>query len=494
MKTTCSKWAVMAALFCGVTAMQAQTYTYVQPSGVKVVKAEAERDRKSGQAFVRIEFDLGTTHVNSNHSLVLQPVIMSPNGPMRELPRVVINGRKRSIIRKRQGVNELAVYQAVTDTTVRRYNRKAQSVSYRVALPFEAWMTRSNIIVREQVMGCADCQISADDCVANPLLTGVFAPTYPERFYTSTMMPAAELRKERSEKFAATFTYRVNRTELVRDYADNARKLAEVDTVIATIKAKPNATVSYIDIVGYASPEGSAEGNVRLSKGRAEAFQKYLMDKHGLSRSQMRVNWYGSDWDGLLAVLDKGDVLSLEDCSYIAGLIRTSHRDDKMRKQLINYKYGVPYKALLENVYPALRRNEYTVSYSVGLFDLEQARRVIHTHPDLMSLHEMYTVASSYPKGSAENKAALEVAYRFFPHAVENRVNRSERLIEAGEYSEALRLLEGVNTPEADNNRGVCYAKQEKATEALVYFERAAKAGNPAAATNLKELQDYLSQ
>lgn len=489
MKTMSSKWIMTVALACGVSPLLAQTLT--QPSGIKITQAEALRNRKDGLAQLRMSVDLNDVRVGSNHSLVLTPIIVSANGQSRELPAVVMNGRKRHIIRKRERVAETAAYQAATDTTLRRYNKTAQSLVYDVAVPYENWMSRANIMVREEVLGCADCQIREAD---RPLLAGVFTPFYPEQFYTSNVTPAAELRKERSEKFAATFTYRVNRTELLPNYADNARKLAEVDEVFATIKAKPNATVSYIDIAGYASPEGTTEGNMRLSKGRAEAFQNYLMNKHGLSRNQMRVNWYGSDWDGLLAVLDKTELISREDAGYLANLIRTGNRDDKMRKQVISYKYSVPYKVLLEEVYPSLRRNEYTVSYTISAFSLEEARRVIHTHPELMSLHEMYTVASSYPARSAERKQALDIAYKFFPDAPESRINRSEWLIEAGEYAEALRLLDGLNTPEANNNRGVCYAKQEKATEALPYFESAARVGNQAATVNLKQLQEYLAE
>lgn len=488
-----SKWILMLGLMCGAVAFEAQAQSLTQPSGVKIVDAAAQRDRKGGVAQVRMHLDLTALRVSSNRSVVLTPVIVSGNGAVqRDLPSVVIDGRKRGIIRQRLEADALPAYQAVADTVLRRYNKRTQAFAYDVSVPFEAWMVRSNIVMREDVYGCADCQVDTD--TLPPFLTGVFVPNYPERFFTSNLMPAAELRKERSEKFAATFTYKVNRTELLANHADNARKLAEVDTVIATIKAKPNATVSYIDIAGYASPEGSAEGNVRLSKGRAEAFQQYLMRKHRLSQSQMRVSWYGSDWDGLLAVLDKGEVIPKEDADYLANLIRTSNRDDKMRKQLINYKYSVPYKALLDNVYPSLRRNEYTVSYSVGLFDLEQARRVIYTHPELMSLHEMYTVATSYPQGSEERRKAFEVAYKFFPDAPENRISRSEQLIEAGKYDEALGLLEGLNVPEALNNRGVCYAKQEKPEVALPLFEAAAKAGNQPAAMNLKQIQEYLAQ
>lgn len=500
MKLRSSKWMITAFLTCAAMAAQAQLL--VQPSGAKITQAEAVRNQAGTLAQVRMQIDLTAVRMSSNESLVLTPTLVSADGQTHALPSVVVEGRKRNIINLRRAKHGAV---QVVDTTLRRYSHEQQQVAYEAEVPYAVWMRGANVVVREEVRGCADCPVRVSDGLATPLLAGVFGgvpitPVQPivtppvvkqpvaKPWLIASMTPKAELRKERSEKFEATFTYRVNRTELVRSFEDNARKLDEVDEVIKTIKAKPTAKVSYVDIAGYASPEGNAANNMRLSRGRAEAFEQYLMDKHGLSRSQMRVNWYGSDWDGLLAVLDRGEVINPEDAKHIANIIRTGRRDDAMRMEIINYKFSVPYMILLNVVYPKLRRNEYTVSYTVDAFDLETARRVIWTNPELLSLHEMYTVAASYAVGSAEHKHALETAYTFFPNAPESRVNRSEALINAGQYAEALRLLEGVDVAEAKNNIGVCYAKQGHVEEAHRYFSQAAQAGSATAVANLKLL------
>ena len=75
---------------------------------------------------------------------------------------------------------------------------------------------------------------------------------------------------------------------------------------------------------------------------------------------------------------------------------------------------GKIYNALLKEVYPQLRLVEYTVSYTVVPFSVEQGREIIHTCPDKMNHYEMFQVADSYGKGSDEyNKIIRMIADRF---------------------------------------------------------------------------------
>lgn len=75
---------------------------------------------------------------------------------------------------------------------------------------------------------------------------------------------------------------------------------------------------------------------------------------------------------------------------------------------------GKIYNVLLKEVYPQLRLVEYTVSYTVVPFSVEQGREIIHTCPDKMNHYEMFQVADSYGKGSDEyNKIIRMIADRF---------------------------------------------------------------------------------
>ena len=52
--------------------------------------------------------------------------------------------------------------------------------------------------------------------------------------------------------------------------------------------------------------------------------------------------------------------------------------------------------------------------YDVQAFNVAKAREVIKTRPQKLSLQEMYLVAQTYPKGSAEFNNVFDIAVRMF--------------------------------------------------------------------------------
>ena len=60
--------------------------------------------------------------------------------------------------------------------------------------------------------------------------------------------------------------------------------MPNIDRLASYLKKNSNAKVS---ISGYASPEGNAEFNQKLSEKRAEAVKKILVDKYGISADRI---------------------------------------------------------------------------------------------------------------------------------------------------------------------------------------------------------------
>ena len=88
---------------------------------------------------------------------------------------------------------------------------------------------------------------------------------------------------------------------------------------------------------------------------------------------------------------------------------------DACEKKLQQIEPPTIYQRLLNEVYPLLRRNEYRIVYNVRNFNIEEARRMVDERPDLLSLTEMYKVAASYEKGSADYDKVMRTAARLYP-------------------------------------------------------------------------------
>lgn len=71
--------------------------------------------------------------------------------------------------------------------------------------------------------------------------------------------------------------FEVNKVDIRPEYMNNPQELAKLRAMIDELKADADIQVKSLDIIGYASPEGSLANNKRLSEGRALALRDYLV-------------------------------------------------------------------------------------------------------------------------------------------------------------------------------------------------------------------------
>lgn len=154
--------------------------------------------------------------------------------------------------------------------------------------------------------------------------------------------------------------------------------------------------------------------NLTLSENRAKALAEYIRRHDDIVPDMLHVEWHGEDWEGFIEALDS--------CPQLLGLDRIRElvaeypdNQDFCELEISRLEPAEIYVRLLNEVYPRLRRNEYRIEYNVRNFNLEEARRMVGERPDLLSVQEMYKVAGSYEKGSAEYERVMQTAARCFP-------------------------------------------------------------------------------
>lgn len=136
-----------------------------------------------------------------------------------------------------------------------------------------------------------------------------------------------------------------------------------------------------------------------------------------------------------------------------------------------------------------MRRTDYTIEYDVKAFNLEEARRVINTRPQKLSLQEMYMVANSYPKGSEEYNNVFDTAVKMFPEDKLANLNAALAAIDRGDKVSAEKYLKKAGTgAEVDNARGCLAVLNEDYEAAKQYFQKAVAGGLKGAQENLNKL------
>ena len=268
---------------------------------------------------------------------------------------------------------------------------------------------------------------------------------------------------------------------------NNPQELAKIRSMIDELKSDPSIEVKDLDIIGYASPEGSLANNKRLSEGRAVALRDYLLSRYDFSRSQYHTVFGGENWEGLVKALNAGDI---EYKNEILAVIENNPVDTDRKAKLKQLRGGVPYQSLLRNVYPRLRVAVCKVNFNVKNFDVEEAKEVIKTRPQNLSLNEMFMVANSYPAGSQEFVDVFEVAVRMYPKNEIANMNAAAAAILRNDLVAAERYLNKVNSkePEYNNSLGVVALLKGDYNQAEKYLKAAADSGLETAKDNLNEL------
>lgn len=435
----------------------------------------------NGQVMIGMDITLpATMELSSNRVATLTPVLKTQdNSYNKVLPAIWVYGRTRSIVQQRERSAPMDAY-----TILRRKNGTEQSVNYSTRIPYEKWMNGAELELLADVRGCANCQKEE----SSAFVTRANLERYVVKPAVAFVSPAVEAVKNRAEEGRAYLDFPVNQTKIYPDYRRNPSELAAIKNTVDIVKNDANTTITEIDIVGYASPEGKYAANARLAQGRAEALKKYVMSEYGFKADLFKVNSVPEDWAGLREYVAKNALPLKEE---ILSIIDKNEKDFDVKEGRIKaLDGGKVYATLLQDCYPALRHSDYTVCYVVRGFNAEEAKQIIKTRPQQLSLQEMFLAAQTYEKGSNEFNEVFDVAVRMFPDDPTANINAAAIELQRGDLQQAVRYLDKADAQASAtlNNKGVLKLLQGDLDSAENYFKQAQAKGSTEAGANLEEV------
>lgn len=449
----------------------------VLQSGTVIRNAEISRHRDS--VTVSMQMDVTDTRVKSGGSLILAPRLSGADGKgSAYVPPVELMGRKRRIYLQRNP--ETACTSDEMYRVIEKKRKEKQLVEYTVTVPYASWMEHSRLQIVEDLCGCGKVESGNLNELAQADLS--FRPRL------AYVVPEAEPVKARELSGKAFLDFRVNRTEIDPSYRQNPVELKRILASIDTVKNDRDFTVTEITIKGYASPEGSYAVNKRLAEGRTEALKKYIVDRYGFDKSVIRVESEPENWQGLVEYVSAS---SLSDKEQILDFIENGPSDIDQKEKQMRTKFPASYSVLLNDCYPGLRRTDYRIDYVIRRFRLEEAKALVKTAPQRLSLEEMFAVAQTYEPGSEDFNQVFDVAVRMYPDDETANINAANALLEQGRAEEALKYLDKVkdSSPEAANARGVAYILLKDYEKAGRYIGKALEGHLEEAAHNMEFLK-----
>ena len=478
----------LLAMCIAALSIESSTAQIVTANNITV--SDIEISHTNNRTYVDITFDLSESHIASNHSLRVTPII-SNGTQMIQLPAVVIDGRRRNIVHQRGEISP----EESSDIFIRRKNRKEQGLDYSANVAYEPWMNSAELILREEWCSCHDIPY-AEELIAIAKMQQSPA-TQPNTTSSAQSNPSASMPKPKmayaipntealsAATYDAELLFPINKSTLTSTYMTNA---SELDTLRQLLT---NGSISAIKLTGYASPEGPYPFNEKLASHRATAVKDYMAKNNMGNPTSITAESAPIDWSGLKDMLNESKISNY---LKIISIIDDSSIKPADKNNAIRRQYPVEYKFMFRTWYPKLRKADISITHKPKSIDIASAKQQLQIDPSKLSLGDIYMIALTYEQGSKEWNDIILLAVQTYPNIAEARVNAANVAMANGNYTQAAAYLQGLpaNMPEAMNSRGILAMSEGKYEQALSLFEAAQKAGVSEAAYNISLVKQLM--
>lgn len=300
-------------------------------------------------------------------------------------------------------------------------------------------------------------------------------------------LPDAEATKVRTIKGRAFLDFPINETTINPKYRRNPEELKRMRKTVENALFDKTFQIQRVVLHGYASPESPYANNSRLAHGRTLSLKSYICRVFGLNSSVIVTDYTPEDWTNLRTFVEtcggsrriKGDIwyeretivetpampqYVVDNRDELLRVIDLAIDPDEKETMLKHVGGGKPYNWLLQYVYPGLRHTDYVIEYVVRHYPVKEARRLIYTHPEALSLEEMYSVAQSYDESTDGWLDALLIAARQYPDDATANLNAACGCVKMRRLADAKNYLKKAgNQPEAAYLTDVIRAMEGKA-------------------------------
>lgn len=413
---------------------------------------------------VRVSFNVATTRKDlpATRTFVLR--LKASNGATEKPLRLIrVERPYKELKDRRQDILTRSPRRVSPDAAI--YLKAGDSLTYTETWKYEPWMSSLSLGADSWYEGCCDKMSDAGSADISGPQQIYFPPVYYSPLVAEVPVPKF-LIEEMAEKnsfisasrddgadrsAALAFQFNQGSSALDLGLSDNTYRMSLVNDALKAIMDNPDVRLRKVIMTGYASVEGSRALNERLAKERAEAVLAGIEAGIRPDRSIVEIVCGGEDWEDLLKQVQMDKDVPQRD-SVLS--ILTKEPDTEVRKVMLR---NLPrsYRYLLDEIFPRQR----SAGYLQLFFD-------VINRSDINQ----------------------RIAIRF---------NEAAAAAEAGNYDEALAILEKRDLPlpeaAAQNLRGVCLWQKGELEEAEACFVKALELepGMEAAARNLGMIREW---
>lgn len=219
----------------------------------------------------------------------------------------------------------------------------------------------------------------------------------------------------------------------VRSSEMNKEDVEEWRYIVQNADETPNQNVS-VEVQSYASPDGGASLNERLSEAREKSTSSSLrreFRKHALSGVAIDAHYTAQDWEGFRQLVEQSNLPDKE----LVLRVLSMYPDPESREREIK-NISTVFRQLADEVLPKLRRSRLIANVEIIGKSDEEIQEWISKAPGYLTIEELLYAATLAPSTS-EKIRILQLVNQKYPRDYRALNNIGALLFSQGKIDEA---------------------------------------------------------
>ena len=255
-------------------------------------------------------------------------------------------------------------------------------------------------------------------------------------------------------------------------------KAADVQAFSSKVKEArdaQNKEVTSLEVLGYASPDGSIDLNTNLAEKRQKVTADYVNKELKKLKSNVSIDskFTAEDWEGFQALMESSNI---QDKDLILRVL-SMYQDPEQREREIK-NLSTTFKSIATDILPQLRRSRMKLTVDVTGKSDEQIAQLAAASPADLTVEELL-YAATLSKTNSEKAVIYQKAIDLYPSDVRGYNNLGLVNYEMGKVAEAQNLYQKAlsvdpQSADANYNLGLIALSKGSFTDAQSYFGKSA--------------------
>lgn len=410
----------------------------------------------SGKVRMEVKVNYPVKYFNKKMELTITPILATENGDTITDKDILYQGEKV------KDNNEVVKYKV------------GGPYSFIAAFDYDKKFLKSNFCVKVK----AQIKDKEYDLGVVEVAPGVLATPELVNFQALTPVVAADnFQRIITERTKADIFFAIQQSN-IRSSELSKEELAALIEKVKSAKDAQNEEIKGIEILSYASPDGSLSLNERLAANREKETNKYVAKQLKKLKAEIAVNakFTAEDWDGFQTLMQESEI----DDKEVILRVLSMYEDAEVREREIKNIAQV-YKAIAEEILPKLRRSQMTLSVDVIGKSDEEIKELAANNSDALSIEELLYSGKLFTNLDEKVEIYNKVIAR---NSNDWRAynNLAIALYQQGKHADAERMIKKAveckgDAPEANFNAGLIALANNNLNAAEEYFGKSANVG-----------------